>query len=174
MASLRPARCYRKHERPNTRVSIKKPRRSYIKGVPDSKIHRFEVGNRSRKFKKYMDLTVNNNVQIRHNALEAARVSANKVLSLSFGPDNYMLKILVYPHHVMRENPLASGAGADRFQTGMRKSFGKMIGRAARVKSNQRVVRVYFDDTTKINSVKRALTLASAKLPSPCRIVEAK
>lgn len=173
MASLRPARCYRKLERPNTRTSKRKPRRGYVKGVPDSKIHRFEVGNRTRDFKKSFSLIVKNPVQIRHNALEAARVAANKVLNENFGPENYLLKILIYPHHVLRENPLASGAGADRFQTGMRKSFGKMIGRAARVKKNQSVIRVYFDDETKINFIKRALQLAGAKLPSPTKVHEA-
>jgi len=169
---LRPAKCYRKPERPNTRVSLRKPRRSYVKGVPEPKIHRFEVGNRTKEFTKSMRLTVNNHVQIRHNALEAARVAANKVLTQSFGPDNYLLKVLVYPHHVMRENPLATGAGADRFQTGMRKSFGRMIGRAAIVKSNQAIIRVYFDDVTKINSVKKALKLAGSKIPSPCKVEE--
>jgi len=172
MASLRPAKCYRKPERPNTRVSIRKPKRSYIKGIPDPKIHRYEVGNRSRKFKYHMDLKIKNHVQVRHNALEASRVAANKVVSKAFGPENYLLKVLVYPHHVMRENPLATGAGADRFQTGMRKSFGRMIGRAAIVKKDQSIIRVFFDDKTKISEVKRALKLSGAKLPSPFRVTE--
>ncbi|MFH1978270.1 MAG: 50S ribosomal protein L16 [Candidatus Aenigmatarchaeota archaeon] len=171
MGGLRPARCYRKLERPNTRTSMRKPRKSYVKGVPDPKIHRFESGNRTRKFTKKMYLAVNNGVQIRNNALEAMRVAANKVLNEAFGTENYFMKILIYPHHVMRENPLATGAGADRFQTGMRKSFGKPIGLAARVKPSQNVLLVKYDDVTKETAIKRALKLASTKLPSSCKIV---
>jgi len=169
MASLRPARCYRKLERPNTRISHRKPRRGYVKGVPDPKIHRFEMGNVKKKFSMKAFLVSNDSVQIRHNALEAARVSANKGMS-EVGTDNYFLKILIYPHHVMRENPLATGAGADRFQTGMRKSFGRPIGLAARVKENQSIIEIRFD-SDKQNVAKKALKTASSKIPAKCSIV---
>ncbi len=56
---------------------------------------------------------------------------------------DYKFKIKVYPHHHIRENPLASGAGADRMSTGMKKSFGKVIGLAARVKEGQEVMEVH-------------------------------
>ena len=39
-----------------------------------------------------------------------------------------------YPHHVLRENKQATGAGADRVSQGMRCAFGKNVGTAARVK----------------------------------------
>lgn len=166
---LRPARCYKKLERPNTRVSKRKPRRSYVKGVPDPKIHRFEMGNVKKKFSSSAVLVSSDAVQIRHNALEAARVAANKAMS-EVGTDNYFLKILIYPHHVMRENPLATGAGADRFQTGMRKSFGKPIGLAARVKRNQSLIKIMVDSSKK-SAAKRALKVASSKIPARCKIV---
>jgi len=142
MASLRPARCYRKLERPNTRQSRQKPKKSYVKGDPYPKIHRFTLGNKKEDFGLIMYLKVENGVQIRHNALEAARIAVHKSLTKNIGEDMYMMKVLVFPHHVMRENPLATGAGADRFSTGMRKSFGKPIGLAARVKKGQRVLQI--------------------------------
>ena len=87
-------------------------------------------------------MVARNSVQVRNNALEAARVASHKVLEKGIGVENYFLKILIYPHHVLRENALATGAGADRFQTGMRKSFGKPISTAARVKANQNMIEV--------------------------------
>jgi len=168
--ALRPARCYKKLERPYTRQSRKKPKRSYVKGVPDKRIHRFETGNKKRAFPFRAELVVEDAVQIRHNALEAARVAASKFLNKTIGAEGYLLKILVYPHHVLRENPLATGAGADRFQTGMRKAFGKPISTAAQVRKNQGIIQVK-TNKSKRDLAKRALKLASAKIPSRCRIV---
>ena len=126
--ALRPAKCYRRLKRPNTRVSLRKPRRGYVKGVPEPKIHRFLAGNKKRDFPKVMRLVARQAVLIRHNALEATRIALNKNLETKLGKDAYLMRILVYPHHVMRENPLATGAGADRFQTGMRKAFPDEMG----------------------------------------------
>ncbi len=170
MAGLRPAKCYRKLERPNTRQSLRVPRRSYVKGVPAKKISLFEIGNKKTDFPLKVNLVSLRGVQIRHNALEAARLALNKSLTKALGEGNYIFKILVYPHHIMRENPLASGAGADRYQSGMRQSFGKPIGLAARVKENQNIVLVGAP-AGKYREVKNALRIASGKLPTPCRIV---
>jgi large subunit ribosomal protein L10e len=167
--ALRSAKCYRKLEKPYTRVSFKKPRRSYVKGVPALKIHRFEAGEKDKKFSKTIYLVAKKAVQIRHNALEAARVLATKTLAKHAGEGNYFFKVLIYPHHVLRENPLATGAGADRFQTGMRKSFGRPISSAARVRENQKVLEVRVDNE---NAGKRALKAASSKLPTPCLIID--
>jgi len=167
--AIRPAKCYRKLERPNTRQSKKRPKKGYVKGVPSSKITKFEVGNAKKKFSANAYLISQAGVQIRHNALEASRVSANRVLQDGLGEDGYFFKVLVYPHHVMRENPLATGAGADRYQTGMRLSFGNPIGLAARVMDNQRIMEVRFNKG-KEKFVKNALRIASSKLPVKCRI----
>lgn len=167
---LRPAKCYRKMERPYTRQSRKKPKKGYVKGVPDIKIHRFEMGNRNKEFQKKLSLVSGMNMQIRHNALEAARNAAHKVLVTGVGEEGYFMKILVYPFHVMRENPLATGAGADRYQTGMRQSFGKPIGLAARVKKKQSIIRVWIDGGGE-SVAKKALQTASYKLPGKCRVV---
>ncbi len=169
MAKLRPAKCYRKLERPYTRKSKKKPRISYVKGVPESKIRKFETGDRYKKFPLRMFLVARRSVQIRHNALEAARIASNKFLSTKLG-NEFFLKILVYPHHVLRENKLATGAGADRYSQGMRLAFGKPIGTAARVKENQKLIEVRVNEDGE-NMGKEALKRASMKLPTPCKII---
>ena len=166
---LRPAKCYRKLERPNTRVSTKKPRRSYVKGVPGLRIHRFEAGESKKQFDTRILLSARKAVQIRHNALEAARIAAHKALTKHVGEGNYFLKVLVYPHHVLRENPLATGAGADRFQTGMRKSFGRPISSAARVREKQNILEIRVNKEHLPGS-RKAMKVASAKLPTPCSI----
>ena len=82
----------------------------------------------------------------------------------------YHLKIRVYPHHIVRENPMATGAGADRVQDGMRKAFGKPVSSVAIAKANQKVLTI---DTNKRNfkDAKEALRRAAMKFPVPCRIV---
>lgn len=167
--ALRPAKCYRRLERPNTRISKRKPRRGYVKGVPALKIHRFETGKPKPQFTLSMFLVSKNPVQIRHNALEAARVALSKSLAKLIGEDAYFLKVLIYPHHVLRENPLATGAGADRFQTGMRKSFGRPVSAAARVRSGQRILEIRISPSQE-NSGKKALKVASSKMPTACSI----
>jgi large subunit ribosomal protein L10e len=167
--ALRPAKCYTKLERPNTRVSKHKPRLSYVKGVPYPKIRSFEIGTIKPEFKARLHLVTKKGGQIRHNALEAARISTNKTLETVLGKGLYFMKILVYPHHVLRENPIATGAGADRYQTGMRLSFGRPVSTAAQVKSGQRVIEVRVPKG-KENVAKRALKIASSKLPVPCLI----
>lgn len=169
---IRPAKCYRKIERPNTRQSKRKPRKSYVKGVPHPKIVRFVVGNKAKKdtFMLRGSLIARRPVQIRHNALEAMRIGLNKELEKGCGKDMYYFRVHPFPHHVMRENPLATGAGADRFQTGMRKAFGKPIGLAAQVKEGQKLVEVRASKG-KDRAVKKALRMASNKLPTPCKIV---
>lgn len=169
MGSLRPAKCYRKLERPNTRVSQSKPRKGYVKGVPPSKIHRFYAGSKKPEYTIKMYLVGRNAVQIRNNALEAARIAATKQLEKKLGPDGFFFRVLIFPHHVLRENPLATGAGADRFQTGMRQAFGRPIGTAARIKENQRILEARVAPGNEAVCVK-ALKVASSKVPTPCYI----
>jgi large subunit ribosomal protein L10e len=169
--SLRPARCYSTVKRPYARQSRSKPRKGYAKGVPDSKIHRFEMGQKRPALSLRLSLDSKNPVQIRHNALEAARVAAVKALSKTVGEENFFLKILVYPHHVMRENALATGAGADRYQSGMSGAFGKPIGTAARIKSGQRILEIWIEPG-KAAFGKKALKIAAVKLPTSCRITQ--
>lgn len=165
---LRPARCYRRIKRPYTRQSQRKPKKGYVKGVPESKIHRFETGDGKRSFGMTAVLVTKQAVQIRSNALEAARVSVAKAMK-GLTEGDYFIKIYPYPHHVLRENAMATGAGADRFQTGMRLSFGNPIGTAARVWPGQVLIEVRIDPS-KEQMVKKALKIAASKLPTTCTI----
>lgn len=166
---LRPGRCYRKLERPYTRQSIRVPRKGYVKGVPGKKITNFEMGKKG-EYDTRVFLRASRPVQIRHNALESARVSAVKFLEKNIGKGaSFFFKIRVYPHHVIRENALATGAGADRFQQGMRQSFGKPIGTAARVHASQPLMEVQVNRPN-VNTAKTAMKRASHKMPTPCKI----
>lgn len=161
---LRPGRAYNKiTKKPFTRISIHKPRRSYVKGVPAPRIHQFEMGAKG-DYDLKLDLVCKDNVQIRSNSLESARITTLKHLSKKLGETGFFFKVLVYPHHVLRENSIATGAGADRFSQGMRKSFGKPIGQAARIKVGQSVMRVNAPKNAE-KTVREALKKASKKLP---------
>lgn len=137
-------------------------------GVPASRIARFDDGSLSRKFELELGLVAKERVQIRHSALEAARVAATKYLEQKTGT-NYRLKIRIYPHQVLRENKQAVGAGADRISEGMRASFGTPVGTAARVEKGQEVLTAYVPKDY-YEDAKEALRRAKMKLPIPCGI----
>ena len=143
-------------------------RREYIAGVPQPKIAKFTIGDPSEDYDLIIKLRTLERAQIRHNALEAARVAANKVLSQA-GQDNYYLIIKVYPHVVLRENKMIATAGADRLQEGMRRAFGKPVGLAARVDRNDIIIEVGVKKNH-LDLAKKALKVASSKLPVKTRL----
>ena len=171
--AIRPGRCYHHQtNKPYTRVSKRRPRKSYVKGVPVGKIHHFETGNvrGAKNFPLEFHIICTQERQMRSNCLEAARVSATKYLTAKIGEHGFFLKVRPYPHHVLREKPLATGAGADRFSEGMRRSFGKPLGTAARIAPGQKIVTVKAI-AGKEKEVKEALRRASMKLPGICKVV---
>ncbi len=168
--ALRPGRTMRAVTRPWTRVSYKVPRKSYVKGVPASKIQQFEMGNREGEFDTVLYLIAKQAVQIRHNALEAARVVANKYLEKKLGSQKYFFKVLVYPHQVYREKPIATGAGADRYSQGMRLAFGKPAGRAVITYPGQRLVELRINKEH-LEIGKEALRKFGSKIPTKVRII---
>jgi len=143
-------------------------RREYMGGVPANRITQFEHGVKA-DYPVRMTLKAVEQCQIRHIALEAARISANRLLAKKIGNTGYHLKIRIYPHNVLRENKIATGAGADRISEGMRAAFGKPIGTAARVKPDQELITL---ETTAnhLATAKQALKRAAIKLPTPCYI----
>ncbi|MEM2901543.1 MAG: 50S ribosomal protein L16 [Candidatus Bathyarchaeia archaeon] len=145
-------------------------RGEYIAGSPQSKIVKFIMGNAKGSYEYRLVLQSVRSVQIRHNALEAARISANKVLLDEVGGDGYLLRVRVYPHVILRENKMIATAGADRLQEGMRRAFGKPIGRAARIKAGDPVVEVYVNEPH-LEVGKKALKAAASKLPTITRIL---
>jgi large subunit ribosomal protein L10e len=144
-------------------------RREYMGGVPGSKIVQFEMGNLSQEFPTEIDLIVEEACQIRHSALEACRISINRKLLKDVGRMNFHFKVRVFPHHVLRENKQATGAGADRVSEGMRLSFGKAVGTAARVESGQAILSV-FTTPQFLDKVKVAMRNGAHKLPSPSHL----
>ncbi len=167
--ALRPGRCYRKLHRPYTRQSRKKPRKSYVKGVPGPRIRRFNIGDINGKYDRVVLLVSQGEGNIRHNALEASRMSAVGYMEKKSGK-TFFFRVRTYPHHVMRENPLATGAGADRFQQGMRQSFGKPIGLAARVFEGQVIAEFWCRKEHEAHA-REALRRMKNKLPLKCKIV---
>jgi len=144
-------------------------RREYIHGAPQPKITKFTMGNPKGDFSYRVSLLPLKKVQIRHNALEALRVTVNKQLADKLGGENYCLRIKAYPHVVLRENKMMAFAGADRLQEGMRRAFGKAVGLAARVEAGRPVVEVEVK-AEGIEVAKRALKIGASKLPTPCTI----
>ena len=144
-------------------------RGKYIHGAPPPKISKFMMGDLKSKFEYRLSLIAQAPVQIRHNALEAARVAANKVLFDVLGETGYKIHLRVYPHIILRENRMIATAGADRLQEGMRRSFGKPTGRAARIKAEQSILDIYVNGNA-VETAKHALRVGSTKLPVACVI----
>ena len=163
----KPAKMYRRVSGPAY------TRRKYMGGVPNNRILQYHMGNRRLSetggFELELHLTAKESCQIRHVALEAARIIANSTIRDSAGPEGYALRIHTFPHHVLRENKQATGAGADRVSMGMRQSFGKNVGTAARVKKGQLVVSIKCTAQDFL-AAKSALRKASMKFPTPCKI----
>ncbi len=164
MAKTRKFIAYRRLKRPYTRIS-KFRKKSYIRTRPASKVVRYEMGNSNKKFNYTLSLVAKEMIQIRHNAIESGRQSANKVLERQIGKSNFHFKMRIYPHHIMRENPLAAGAGADRMSTGMKMAFGKPIGAAAQLRKPGKTVLDIHVNKEHITLARTAMKRFMYKLP---------
>lgn len=162
MVGLRKGCCYRKIERAYTRKSKYKSK-GYIKAFPPHKISRFEMGEKGKQYEYTVKLISKGTLQIRHNAIEAARMVVNRRLQDDLGT-NYYLQINVFPHHGLRENKMLGGAHADRLQTGMAHSFGKVVGSAAQVKKGKQVFTAFVFKAG-LDQAKEALKAATPRLP---------
>jgi large subunit ribosomal protein L10e len=167
---LRPGRCARKiNSQAWARYSVKKPKKNYIKALPRTSLLIFNMGDDKPTFDLHLYLKANSNIQLRSNCLEAARQSANKYLEKQI-PGEFFMKVIPFPHNVIREKKFASGAGADRVSQGMTLSFGKPASVAARVFAGN----VIFDLKTNAKNkvvAREALRRASGKLSGTCTIV---
>ena len=160
----RPGQCYRECDRPAF------VRKKYIHRRPASRIVSFDMGNTKGEFEIELSLIGLERCQIRHQALEAARIASNRDMTKNVGRSNYHLRVRVKPYHYLRENKMISGAGADRVQDGMRKAWGKVIGVAARVSPNQALITVR-TNRQHVKAARAALKKAAPKMPTPCKIV---
>jgi len=151
----------------------KKRELNFIKGWFPVKIQKFNMGNLeafdSGKFNFHITLKSAEPVQIRDNALEACRRQILRHLDSRVGKNNYYFTVVSYPHQVLRENKMLTGAGADRLSTGMQLAFGSIVGNAAVVKEDDSI---FFVATTKefINIVRDIFNTVNPKLPGKKKI----
>jgi large subunit ribosomal protein L10e len=135
-------------------------RRQYISGKPQIKIARFSSGQAKSNYDYKVELLATAKIQIRHNALEAARLAANKTMAKA-GETTFF--------SILRENKMIATAGADRLQEGMRRAFGKATGLAARIQPGQVIFEAYVTSAN-LNLAKDGFKVASSKLGCPAVI----
>ncbi len=136
----------------------------HIKGKPQIKIAKFNSGNKKGKFDYCVQLLINEQIQIRHMAIESTRLAANKTLEKTTGETGYSSRLRIYPHVRLRENKMIAAAGADRLSDGMRRAFGKANSLAARVKQGQVIMEMNVKKEH-VDAAKLALKKACVKLP---------
>ncbi|HTT34435.1 MAG TPA: 50S ribosomal protein L16 [Thermoplasmata archaeon] len=144
-------------------------RHEYMGGIPVCRVTQFDTGNLKEHFPLMISLEGEEAAQVRDIALEAARVSAVRVLE-KMAPNGYHLKVRRYPHQILREHKMAMGAGADRISDGMRRAFGKPVGHAVRAQIGATLMTIYTSPEN-LPHAKEALRKASHKLPTPTRVV---
>lgn len=159
------------HSVPYTRKS-KKQSLSYIKAVPNSKVTKYRMGDltgyKSGKYKIILTIKTKEFVQMRDTAIEAARQYLNRFLTEVAGKDFY-LELRPYPHHVIRENKMLTGAGADRMSTGMALSFGRTTGRAALMKKGSTLFIIGLTNTKSEQATRKLINSVKSRLP--CHIM---
>jgi large subunit ribosomal protein L10e len=159
----KPGRMYRKVTGPAY------TKRAYMGGVPSNRIQQYVGGDVNGNYDVELRLVAEETCQIRHTALEAARISSNRQLIKDFGEKGYFMRIRPFPHHVIREHKMATGAGADRISSGMSMSFGRPVGTAARIKRGAVIIVVRIPKSGE-GKAKEALRKASHKIPTPSRV----
>nr|CAG4717066.1 unnamed protein product [Naegleria fowleri] len=163
----RPARCYRWQK---GKPYIKS---RFCRGVPDPKIRIYDAGRKKADYTLFgscVHLVSDEKEQITNEALEAARIAANKYMLKYANKDNFHLRIRVHPYHVLRINKMLSCAGADRLQTGMRGAFGKPLGTTARVEIGQILISIRTKDAF-IKTACEALRRAKFKFPGRQKVL---
>jgi large subunit ribosomal protein L10e len=143
-------------------------RREYIAGKPQMKIARFSSGLAGDNYDYKVELIATEKMQIRHNALEAARLAANKRMAQG-GETSFFSILRIYPHVILRENKMIATAGADRLQEGMRRAFGKSTGLAARIRPRQVIYEAYVTDAN-LDLAKDGFKMAASKIGRPTTI----
>lgn len=131
--------------------------------------------------------------QLSSEALEAARICANKLVLLlpsgsalvimadsdvrylvkTAGKESFHLRVRAHPFHVVRINKMLTVAGADRLQTGMRGAWGKPAGIVARVRIGQILISVRTSDRYQPNAIE-ALRRSMYKFPGRQKIIVSK
>src|SRR3989344_4995598 len=115
--AIRKALSYsKKINRPYTRVSKVKSR-AYIKVVPPNKVVKYNLGNQRAfdegRFPFILRMISDETLVIRDLSIESARMVLTKNLEEKI-LGKFYLWVKIYPHHILRNNKAAAGAGADR------------------------------------------------------------
>jgi len=163
----RPARCYRYCK------NKPYPKSRFCRGVPDPKIRIYDLGRKKATVDEFpccVHMLSMEHEQLSSEALEAARICANKYLVKMCGKDGFHMRVRVHPFHVIRINKMLSCAGADRLQTGMRGAFGKPQGTVARVSFGQVIMSVRVKEQHR-QAVCEALRRAKFKFPGRQKIL---
>jgi large subunit ribosomal protein L10e len=168
---LRPARCFRKIERSFTRIAPRVQRKNFLGGVPGVRTRDFTMGNQTKDFDTQFDIVSKESMQIRDNAIESMRQKLVKKLTELVGKDGFVIKIRLYPHHVLREHKSAQGAGADRVSKGMKHAYGKNTGRAIQIRDGQLLLSVVVNKEKK-DKVRIILKGIKYKVNMPFEIAE--
>merc|ERR1711976_710299 len=166
----RPARCYRYCK------NKPYPKSRFCRGVPDPKIRIYDLGKKKARvddFPLCVHLCSDELEQLSSEALEAARICANKYLVKFCGKEAFHLRMRKHPFHVLRINKMLSCAGADRLQTGMRGAFGKPQGTVARVDIGEVLMSIRGKDGNQAHFIE-ALRRAKFKFPGRQKIFVSK
>jgi len=160
---IRPARTFRDAQKLSwSRFSKRKPRKSFVKSMPHTALNIFQMGNAKADYEVLTELVAESLIQLRDNSLESARQALNKHVEKAI-PNQYVFKVLVYPHNVIRENKMIAGAGADRLQSGMAHPYGRPTERGAKVKAGQTVFSIAHN-AKDIEAIMESLRRAKVKL----------
>merc|ERR1711997_678415 len=166
----RPARCYRYCK------NKPYPKSRFNRGVPDPKIRIYDLGNKAAPVMAlpvHVVMVSDEYEQIGSEALEAARISANKYMAKTCGKESFHLRIRTHPYHVTRINKMLSCAGADRLQTGMRGAYGKPNGLVSRVNIGDPIISIRCKEQH-YNQAYEALRRSKMKFPGRQKIYRSK
>jgi large subunit ribosomal protein L10e len=166
----RPSRCYRFCK------NKPYPKSRFCRGVPDAKIRTYDLGTRRanvEEFPAVVHIVSGELEQIASEALEAARIQANKYMTKNTAKEAFHMRIRAHPFHVLRINKMLSCAGADRLQTGMRQSYGKPNSTCARVRIGQILMSIRTRPHM-LDVAQEALRRAKMKFPGKQLIVKSR
>ncbi|MHA1733769.1 MAG: 50S ribosomal protein L16 [Promethearchaeota archaeon] len=169
----RPWQCYSKYKSKWVFQKKRAHKKDLIRGGADCRVRMFDVGNKKMPkdhWEVVLGLKGLERVQISDHCLEAVRQSLNRRLQKRIGRERFHFRIRVKPFHIYRENKMMAFAGADRLQTGMRHSFGKPVGLAARVRAGQILLEVRMFEKDFLVG-KKALKVVAQKFCCRCQVV---
>jgi large subunit ribosomal protein L10e len=143
-------------------------RKEYMGGIPHCRISQFDTGNVHQTYRFHYSIVAREAAQVRDQSVEAARVAVVREME-RVASNNFHFKVRKYPHNILREHKMATGAGADRISDGMRLAFGKPVGHAVRANIGDVLFTLSFRSENQDSAVE-ALRKAACKLPMPTSV----